>query len=403
MALGRYRGVLRACGVPRLVGAMVVGRLPNGMRPLGIVLVVHQHHDSYATSGAALAALMVGTTVSAPFRGRAVDRWGQFWILHVLASLQTLSLAGFVLAAGRHAAGVVMVLAALMGATSSTLGGSMRALWPIVISSREDLQAAYALQALLEDLIFIAGPLAASLLLAVASPTAILVVSGVSGLVGTVGFASAPASRSTTGRPGERTGSLGALGAPGMQVLVLTLACTGAVIGVLDVAVPALATADGDASAAGLLLAMLSSSSMVGGLCYGARAWKTKPGRRYLWLSGIFAAFVAPLPAADSLAELGALLILVGLAYAPSMISAYLLLDDLAPAGALTEAYTWLVSANAGGVAIGAALAGPTVQHAGIHWSLALAAGSAALGLTAALLRRRRLQAMAAAPVGVRG
>ena len=61
-AFGRYHRVLRARQVPRLLSAMVVGRLPNGMRPLGIVLLVHQQQGSYAIAGAALAALMVGTT-----------------------------------------------------------------------------------------------------------------------------------------------------------------------------------------------------------------------------------------------------------------------------------------------------------------------------------------------------
>lgn len=70
------------------------------------------------------------------------------------------------------------------------------------------------------------------------------------------------------------------------------------------------------------------------------------------------------------------------------MITAYLLLDDLAPAGTLTEAYSWLVSANAGGIALGSALAGTVVQYAGVHWALALAA----TGLTLTTASRRTLE-----------
>lgn len=88
MALVRYHRVLRAHQVLHLVSPMVVGRLPNGMRPLGIVLLVHQQHGSYAIAGAALAALTIGTTGSAPFRGRAVDRWGQTRVLVALAVSQ---------------------------------------------------------------------------------------------------------------------------------------------------------------------------------------------------------------------------------------------------------------------------------------------------------------------------
>jgi MFS family permease len=228
-------------------------------------------------------------------------------------------------------------------------------------------------------------------LLVFASSAAVLVVSGVVGFVGAVAFITTSASRSMTGRRGERTTSLGALGAPGMQVLACTIASTGCVIGVLNVAVPAVAQNEGNASAAGVLLAVLSASSMVGGVCYGGRSWRTGPGRRYLWLLGVFAVVVAPLPAAGSFAQLGGLLLVAGLAYAPITISAYLLLDDLAPAGAMTEAYTWLVSADAAGLAAGSAVAGPIVQHAGIALTLALAPVSAAIGLTTAATRRHLL------------
>ncbi|MFI6077179.1 MFS transporter [Actinoplanes sp. NPDC051343] len=377
--------------MPRLLSAMVVGRLPNGMRPLGIVLLVHQQQGSYAVAGAALAALMIGTTASAPFRGRAVDRWGQSRVLPALALFQTGALAGFVAAALTHRGAPAMyVFAAMTGATSSTLGGSMRALWPVVVDSAENLPAAYALQALVEDLISVAGPLAASLLLTVASPAWVLVISGVAGSVGTTAFVTAPASRSTGRRTGSSMSLSGALSTPGMRVLVCMLTSTGAVIGVLNVAIPALA--EDRASTGGVLLAIMSAGSMLSGLYYGARAWKTGPSRRYVWLAAIFAAMVAPLPAAASVIQLGGLLVLVGLAYAPSMISAYLLLDDLAPAEALTEAYTWLISANAGGLALGSALAGLSMQRAGIHWTLALADVSATIGLVVGIVYRDRLE-----------
>jgi hypothetical protein len=73
--LGGYLRVLRNPKTPRMVVAMFVGRLPNGMFPLGIVFVLRQYAGSYSTAGVALATLMLGTMCSAPFRGRAVDRW----------------------------------------------------------------------------------------------------------------------------------------------------------------------------------------------------------------------------------------------------------------------------------------------------------------------------------------
>jgi predicted MFS family arabinose efflux permease len=162
---------------------------------------------------------------------------------------------------------------------------------------------------------------------------------------------------------------------------------------VLTAAVPAFAQDEGaGGAAAGVLLAIMSASSAVSGLCYGADTWTSSPSRRYVWLTGIFAVLVAPLAAAQSLTQLGGLLVLIGLAYAPRMILAHLLLDDFAPHNALTEAYIWLVSASAGGVALGSALGGWAVQDAGVHWAFGLAGVSAVIGLSVAVVRRPALE-----------
>jgi MFS family permease len=385
---GGYLRVLRTPRTPRMVAAMFVGRLPNGMFPLGIVFVLRQHSGSYSAAGAALAALMLGTTCSAPFRGRAVDRWGQSRVLVPLVVVQAATMTGFLLATWTGTSTLVLVpLVFAVGATSSTLGGSMRQLWPALVRSTRDLPAAYALQALLEDLISVTGPLIASALLLVAQPTAILAFAEVAAVTGTSVFAAAGrpvASYVATGRPAPGSG---ALSTPGMRTLVLTLLASGMVVGMLYIAVPAFTQGSGSESA-GALLAVMAASSMAGGLLYGGRTWAWGADRRYVWLAGLFAAAAAPLVLATTATQLGVLLAFVGLAYAPRMMSAYLLLDDLAPAGSLAEAYTWLVSATAGGTALGSALAGPIAQHAGPRWALA-GAGTVALAGHALVIARR--------------
>jgi hypothetical protein len=295
---------------------------------------------------------------------------------------------GFLLAAWAGTSTAILIpLVALVGATNSTLGGSMRQIWPTLVRSARDLPTAYALQALLEDLISVAGPLIASALLLVTPPMVILAFAEVAALTGTSVFATAAASRATTGHPARGSSPLGALSTPGMRTLVLTLLTSGMVIGMLYIAVPAFTPGPVDASA-GTLLAVMAASSMVSGLLYGSRDWTSDADRRYLWLAGLFAIAAVPLALATTATQLGALLAFVGLAYAPRMISAYLLLDHLAPADSLAEAYTWLVSATAGGTALGSAIAGPIAQHTSPRWALA-GAGAAALTSYALVITRR--------------
>jgi predicted MFS family arabinose efflux permease len=143
---------------------------------------------------------------------------------------------------------------------------------------------------------------------------------------------------------------------------------------------------------AGLLLSAMAGGSMISGLWYGARTWSASVDRRYVWLSGVFAATIAPLALARTAPQLGVLLAFVGIAYSPRMISAYTLLDELAAHDALTEAYTWLVSANAAGVALGSAIAGQLVQHAGVLPALAVSWLCATVGYVMARARRRTLK-----------
>ena len=80
---------------------------------------------------------------------------------------------------------------------------------------------------------------------------------------------------------------------------------------------------------------------------------------------------------------------------------AYLLVDRLAPAGSGTRTFAWLVTANNGGLALGAAVAGAIVQRSGAAGGLwfgaacALAAFVPAVG--AAVMSARGLARLPAA------
>ena len=63
----------------------------------------------------------------------------------------------------------------------------------------------------------------------------------------------------------------------------------------------------------------------------------------------------------------------------------YLLVDELTPAGAATRTFAWLVTANNGGLALGAAVAGELIGRHGGAAGLWVAAACAAAGVPVAL------------------
>jgi predicted MFS family arabinose efflux permease len=140
--------------------------------------------------------------------------------------------------------------------------------------------------------------------------------------------------------------------------------------------------------------------SVIGGLWYGARSWTAPVERRFLILMALLALGSAPLPFAPSIAAMGALLLLTGFALAPLATTEYALVDRLAPAGTLTEAYSWHIVANVLGAGAGSVIAGLLAEEVSVEWALATAGIACAAGFAVGLARRRTLRPAVAPPAG---
>jgi MFS family permease len=375
--------------------ASLVGRLSSGTGPLALVLFVQDATGSFAAAGAASAATALANGLLAPLRGRLVDRYGQRRCLPPLALSFAVALVGVVAVArpgpGRVAATVV--LAAAAGATVPPLSASMRVLWVSLVGRGPELQTAYALDAVLEELLFVVGPLLAGTIAAAVDPAAGLLTAAGLALVGTTGFVVSPVSRAWSGSQAGPAGWAGAMASRGMRTLALALAGVGGAIGIWEIGVVAAARREGAIEVAGILLAAWAAASAVGGLWYGAQSWRAAAGRRFLVLLALLALACAPMAAAPSLALLGVVVAVVGLLIAPLESSAFVLAAELAPPGTLTESATWVTTAMNVAAAAGIAAAGALVDRAGVPFTLAVAWGCTAAALLVALAGRTTLGA----------
>jgi MFS family permease len=375
--------------------ASLVGRLSSSTGPLALVLFVQDATGSFAYAGAASAATLLTNGLLAPVRGRLVDRFGQRRCLPPLAVSFATALAGVVLVARPGPAGVTatVALAAAAGATVPPLSASMRVLWVSLVGRGPELQTAYALDAVLEEVLYVVGPLLAGALAAAVDPAAGLLAAAGLALVGTLGFVVSPLSWAWSGSQARQAGWAGSMASRGMRTLALTLAGVGAAIGIWEIGVVAAARQEGATEAAGVLLALWATASAVGGLWYGARTWRGATGRRFLALLALLALACAPMAAAPSLLALGALVALVGLLTAPLESAAFVLAAELAPPGTLTESATWVTTAMNVTAAAGIAVAGALVDEAGVPPTMAIAWGCTAAALLVALAGRASLGA----------
>ncbi|MFL5859566.1 MAG: MFS transporter [Solirubrobacteraceae bacterium] len=384
----RYRSVLAAPGCARVIATALIGRLPQGMTSLAILLLVRSHTGSYAAAGVATGAYALATAAAAPLLGRLVDRFGRRRVLPPIAALQGVALTALVLAAGAHAGAVVLVLlSALAGAVMPPIAPAVRALLRGILSDPEVRETAYALESVIQELIWMVGPLVVAAVIAFAAPAVAVLLSGAVCIVGTLLFVSSPAAGGRGSRTEARDRSP-VLAIAELRTLLGPIFLNGLAIGAIDVGLPSLALHAGSRPASGLLLALWSAGSMIGGLWYGARSWSASLAARYrmLLLTGVVC--TAPLIAARTIPEGLVGSFLAGLTIAPVFSCQYALVGRAVSAGVETEAFTWVSSALIGGLAVGSALGGVAVAGGGVSAPFALGCAALALaGLSAVRMR----------------
>jgi len=365
--LAKYRSVLSAPGATRLFVSALVARLPQGMAPLAVLLLVRGATHSYAIAGLAVGAEALATAGCAPVVGRLVDRIGRRRVLAPMAGTQAVVYLLLVSAADAHAgAPVLVVLAALSGALLPPIAPVVRVLFRELFDDIAVRDTAYSLEAVLQELIWISGPLLVAVLIAFTSPSFAVGLLGAVCVTGVAVFLSAPLLRSPKASPSRSSERRSALASPELRALLGPIALTGCGLGAIEVGLPSLALHAGSRPASGLLLAVWSLGSMIGGLWYGSRAWRSPLRRRYQTLLVLAVLCTAPLIAARSIPAGVACSLVAGLFIAPMFSCQYALVGRSVSEGSETEAFTWVSAALIGGFSAGSAVGGLVIEAAGV-------------------------------------
>jgi MFS family permease len=379
-----YAALLGHRPARRLVYALVVTTLSYGMYSLTVLLTVERATGSYREAGFAVAAFALFAAVSAPFRGRLIDRRGVRVWLPAFAIGYAVSLVALDIAAHAGAAAWTLIFfAACSGVSAPPIFASARPVWAQIVDPVL-VRRGYAVTSLLYDAGQIVGPVLASVTFLYSSwPGAI--VCGALAVAGA--FLSLPAregllhdSKPTPMPRLRETRSL-----TGLLAVSVVL---GFAQGVVIVAVPAAAAHWGRSSLAGPLLALFAAGSVSGALWYGARHWAGGPLHRYLVAVLLFGGLLVPAALTDNVVQLGVVLFLAGLAFGPATVSLFETLDVIVPGGG-AEALTWVTTGEAAGSAAGSALAGVLATGSGIAAPFALAGSATVLAAVAALAFRR--------------
>lgn len=397
--LAPYRAVLGIPGALAFSAAGLLARAEIAMVGLGCVLLVHAGTGSYALGGAVAAAYGVSHAVVSPLVARLVDRFGQAAVLRPAVLLHAAGLLALA-AAGTAGAHPALLLALAIGAGISEVGaGSLvRARWSALLSGSPRLQTAFALESVLDETVFIVGPLVVTVLATAVHPASGLVLAALTAIAGAMLLAGRTATqpplrleRDLQGAGGR--GSRTALGAPGMGVLVLVFLAAGGIFGSAEVAVVATTGQAGVPAAAGLVLALWAAGSLLSGLIYGAIGWRSGLVRRFAICSVLLALLTAPMALVVPVPVLAVVFFAAGVAIAPTITTGSALVEAVVPPGRLTEGFAWTNTALSLTYSLGTAGAGAVADAAGGHTALLIPVGCAVATAAVALLGARRLLA----------
>ena len=388
--LDAYRAVFRAPGTAAFATAAFVMRMPIAIYPIGLVLIISARTGEYGFAGLLSACYVFGGVPGNPLLARLVDRYGQGRMLLPASAVTlgaTVALAFLLEAGAPH--WTLMLAAFVAGFSYLSVGSLVRARWSLALAGRPELSTAYSLESVLDELIFVVGPLIATLIATHADPVIVLYVC--CALIG-AGAAWLSVQRSTEppAHPAGAPRHPSALRHRGVVLLCLAMVAMGALFASAEVSMVAFCGQHGHRSLSGLVLALFAAGSGISGLVYGARTWHTGVLTRFRLQASIFALLPLVFLTATNVAVLAVCAFVVGLGTAPTLITAFGLGEQLVPAGSLTEGLAWVVTGLNLGYGVGAAVVGSIADAHGARIAFTVTVASAlAMGACALLLHAR--------------
>ncbi len=370
----------------------LVSRMPVGMGAFSMLMFLREHLGSYALAGSAVGAFFVAMAVAAPAQGRLIDRMGPRIPLWVTGIAQPIAY-GALLHAGISGASYawVTLAAAAVGALAPPITVLTRTLWRHRFERDDDRRMAFSLDAVMIEINFTAGPAIVALILATAGATAAFCVTIATCIVAFAIFMASPALTYFKREPPAERHLLGPLTEP--RLLLLFTATFGLTLcfGLLEVGYPAYGTGLAVPALGGVLLAVSSLGSAVGGAIYGGLRLALPVERQFAATLGLMAVPLFLHAIVDPPVLFGLVAFLAGALIAPSIASQSVLTSRLAPAKYATEAFTWSSTFIVSGLGAGMALGGTLVETAGVKAAFATAGAIVcAMALLALLLPVKR-------------
>lgn len=351
-----YLDVLRQRGVARLVASQLLARVPAGMLSLALLMHIEQQYGTYGGAGLAIAAMAVGQGIAGPVSSRLMSRLGMRPVLVATITACALAIAAIALAPPVYP--LTTALCLLAGIAMPPITPAVRTIYPKLVNANRVTQL-FSVDATLQELIWVAGPLVATTMAFLVSTSGALLLCSAILLAGGAWFVSARAVGQVRIPHAKRR-----LGAVLRNPVVLSMTALGmlmvGVYGGIETAV--VATFGHDRPETGLIIGLSAVGSLIGGFAFGHR-----PVR-----SMALALRVLPILAGAVMCCLSwepwwlAIAFFVsGIGCAPVIAGSYAAVSSSVKFSQTAESYGWMGTGQLLGGAISSSIAGLAIDRIG--------------------------------------
>jgi MFS family permease len=376
-----YTSLLKTPGVARIIAAQLTARFPFGMLSLAFLLHIERVHHSYGAAGLVLGAMSIGQAIAGPMTSRLMGVLGMravLWTTLVFCSAAVASIGIFVLPIP-----VTMGIAFFAGLSMPPIQPAVRTIYPKMVNSRQ-LTPLFSLDASAQEIIWIAGPVAITFVSVQIGTVEGILMSVAIMLAGGAWFISSPeVGRVRIPRSKRRFGSV--LQRP--PVLLATVVGFLLIGSCAAIEAGVVANFGDQGPEAGVVLAIWSLGSLVGGLAFGhvpIGPWAT--ARRMLL---VFVGVTISMFALATWWGLSLTLIIAGLGIAPALAVLFSIVSASVKFSDTAEAYGWVGTGQLIGAALGSALAGFLIDANGPIGAFWAASAFALVGFVVAALAHR--------------
>jgi MFS family permease len=370
--IATYRQLFALTG-PTYVVVAFLGRLPLAMSQLGTLLLVADSSGRYAAGGAAAGALAVANAFGSPVAGGLSDRRGQRQVVLLQSLLGALGLLVLVtLSTGGADWRWQAVAAGAAGFVMPQVGPLARVRWRPITAEHDGvpgrdrlMDAAFSYEGAADELSFVLGPALVGLVVALISPaSALLLAAAVLAVFGSL-FALDQTAVIAHDRAALDVRAASRLMSGALVVMAVAQFLIGVVFGSSQTGTSVLATSAGEPGLTGLLQALLGIGSAVAGLALTLLPTRIPYHHRLVAFATLLFVLSLPLLVVDSLGALAVVLLVLGVAVAPYMITVFALAERITHPRRVGAAMTLLAGTTNLGYATGSSLAGRLADWGG--------------------------------------